>query len=255
MMTNIRTSQVPEVSYKPRSLEAAPALSLFAIEGWACSSVRFNLRKKGTSIKRPVYKETQRNRRTKVTTSKSLPHGENRSPAGAPIGGPRTTPRQGPRPLEDRRWPWPSNFRLAGTETGAPAASLSFLGGRGAIASQWPRRLGPSMATHLRHRGRAWGDLTSRGHGRGVSTGAERSAWSLHRCFHPWSVDVASRRTLEDPVKARRHPLGVVAVIVAVSTIVVAGGFFLKLPPLPRFSSTRIQCLAVDVLLFLPFLC
>jgi len=46
MMTNIRTSQVPEVSYKPGSLEAAPALSLFAIEGWACSSVHFNLRKK-----------------------------------------------------------------------------------------------------------------------------------------------------------------------------------------------------------------
>jgi len=46
MMTNVRTSQVPEVSYKPGSLEAAPALSLFTIEGWAYSSVRFNLRKK-----------------------------------------------------------------------------------------------------------------------------------------------------------------------------------------------------------------
>jgi len=26
-------------------LETAPALSLFAMEGWACSSVRFSLRK------------------------------------------------------------------------------------------------------------------------------------------------------------------------------------------------------------------
>jgi len=45
MMTNVRTSQIPEVSYKPGSLEAAPTLCFFAIEGWACSSVRFNLRK------------------------------------------------------------------------------------------------------------------------------------------------------------------------------------------------------------------
>jgi len=46
MMTNVRTSKILEVSYKPGSLEAAPALSLFAIEGWACSSVCFNLRQK-----------------------------------------------------------------------------------------------------------------------------------------------------------------------------------------------------------------
>ena len=45
MMTNGRTTQISEVSYKPGSLEAAPTLSLFAIEGWACSSIRFNLRK------------------------------------------------------------------------------------------------------------------------------------------------------------------------------------------------------------------
>ena len=107
-------------------------------------------------------------------------------------------------------------------------------------AGQRPRRLGPSMATHLRCRGRARGDLTSRGRRRGVGTGAVRSAWSLLWCFHPWGVDVASRRTLEDPVEARRHPLGVVAIFITISTIVVAAGFFLRLPPLPGFSSTRL---------------
>jgi len=45
MMTSGRTTQVPKVSYQPDSLEATPTLSFIAIEGWACSSVRFNLRK------------------------------------------------------------------------------------------------------------------------------------------------------------------------------------------------------------------
>jgi len=80
---------------------------------------------------------------------RSLPHRENSSPPGAPIGGPRATPRQGSRHLEGRRWPWRSNSRLAGVGTGAPAAGLSFLDGRSATASQWPRRLGPSMAAPL----------------------------------------------------------------------------------------------------------
>ena len=97
-------------------------------------------------------------------------------------------------------------------------------------AGQRPRRLGLSLATRLGRRGRARGGLTGRGRRRGVSTGAVRSAWPLLWRFHPWGVDVASRRTLEDPVEARRHPLGVVTVIVTVSTIVVAGGFFLRLP-------------------------
>jgi hypothetical protein len=56
--------------------------------------------------------------------------------------------------------------------------------------------------------------------------------------FHPRDIDVATGRTLEDPVKARRHPLRIVAVIVIV--IIFAGGFFLRLPPLLGFSSTRI---------------
>jgi len=57
-----------------------------------------------------------------------------------------------------------------------------------------------------------------------------RPAWPLFWCSHPRGVDVTSRRTLEDPVEARRHPLGVVAVVVAIAAIVLAGGFFFRLP-------------------------
>ena len=39
-----KNNSSPLVSYQPGSLEATPILSFFAIEGWACSSVRFNLR-------------------------------------------------------------------------------------------------------------------------------------------------------------------------------------------------------------------
>jgi len=80
-----------------------------------------------------------------------------------------------------------------------------------------------------------------------------RSAWSFFWCFHPWGVDVTSRRTLEDAVEARRHPLRVIAVLVII-TIIVAGGLFLRLPRLPGFRPTRLQCLAVEVFLFIPFL-
>jgi hypothetical protein len=109
-------------------------------------------------------------------------------------------------------------------------------------AGQRPRRLGLSLATRLWRRGMlgARGGLTGRGRRRGVSTGAVRSAWSLLWRSHPRGVDVASRRTLEDPVEARRHPLGVVAIVVAIPTIILTRGFFFRLPPLPRFSSTRL---------------
>jgi len=189
-------------------------------------------------MKRPEYKETRGNGKTKVTTSKSLPYGKNSSPTGTPTGGPRATPRQGPRPLEDRHWPWPGNLRMTDTGTGAPANVLASLGGRGATAGQWPRRLEPGVATRLGHGRRARGDLTGRGRRRGVGARAVGSAWSLLRSFRPGSVDIAPRWTLEDPVKTRRHPLGIVAVLVVI--IVFAGGFFLRLPPLPRFSSTCI---------------
>jgi len=73
-----------------------------------------------------------------------------------------------------------------------------------------------------------------------VSTGAVRSAWTLLSRPHLWDVDIGSRRALEDPVETRRHPLGVIAVVIAVSAIVFAGGFFLRLPPLPGLSSMRL---------------
>ena len=57
-----------------------------------------------------------------------------------------------------------------------------------------------------------------------------RSAWPLLWRSCPRGIDVASRRTVEDPVEARRHPLGVVAVIIAVSTVILTGGFFFRLP-------------------------
>jgi len=66
-----------------------------------------------------------------------------------------------------------------------------------------------------------------------------RSAWSLLWCFPPRGVDVVSRRTLEDAVEVRRHPLVVITVLVIV-TIIVAGGLFLRLPPLPGFRLTRL---------------
>jgi len=53
--------------------------------------------------------------------------------------------------------------------------------------------------------------------------GAVRSTWPLLWCPCSWDVDIASRRTLEDPIETRRHPLGVIVVVIAVSAIVFAG--------------------------------
>ena len=90
---------------------------------------------------------------------------------------------------------------------------------------------------------------TWRGRARVVSTGAVRSAWPLLWRSRPRGVDVASRRTLEDPLETRRHPLGVVAIVIVVSAVILTGGFFLRLPPLPGLGSTRLQRLAVEILL------
>ena len=67
--------------------------------------------------------------------------------------------------------------------------------------------------------------------GMGVSVGAVRSAWPILWRSRPRGVDVASRRTLEDPVEARCHPLRVVAVVIAISAIILARGLFFRLPP------------------------
>ena len=181
----------------------------------------------------------RRIRKIRTSASKDLPHRENGSPAGTSTGGPRATTRQGSGTLEDRCWYWPSVSCRASTGTGAPTASLSLLGGRGATAGQRPRCQGLSPATLLGHGGRLMvrDGPTWRRRGRGDGAGAMRSAWALFRRSRPWDVDIASRQTLEDPIETRRHPLGVVAVVITVSAIVFAGGFFLRLPPLPGLSS------------------
>ena len=151
----------------------------------------------------------------RITALKSLPHGENGSPASTSTGGPRTTPRRDSRPITGRRRLWFGVSHLAGAGASAPAASISLVGGRGVATGQQPRRLGLSPATRLWCRGRSVGrDVpTWRGRGRGVSPRAVISAWPLLLCPRPGGVDAASRRTLEDPVEARRHPLRVVTVV------------------------------------------
>ena len=173
----------------------------------------------------------------RIAASKNLPHRENGSPAGTSTGGPRTTSRGGFRRLTGRRGPWSSISHWASARASAPAASVPLFGGRGTATGQWPHRLGLSPATRL------WCS------GRGVSAGAVRSAWSLLWRSRPQGIDVASRWTLEDPVETRRHPLGVIAIVITVSTVILTGGFFLRLPPLPGLGSTRLQRLAVEILL------
>jgi len=68
----------------------------------------------------------------------------------------------------------------------------------------------------------------------------KRPAWSLLWRSRLRDISVGSRRTLEDPVTPRRHPLGVVAAVVTVTAIVLIGGFFFKLSPLPGLRSTRL---------------
>jgi len=178
----------------------------------------------------------------RITASKNLPHREHGPPTGASSGRPRAAPRQGSRPLAGRRGPGSSIFRLASVGAGARAASLSLFGGRGAAMGQRPRRLGLNPATRLWCRGRLGvrDGPTWRRHRGGSSTEAVRSAWPLLFRSRPWGVDVASRRTLKDPIETRRHPLGVVVVAVAVSTVILVGGFFFRLPPLPGLRSTRL---------------
>ena len=204
-------------------------MSLFAMDGWARSRVRFSLRKERNEREKDQHmRKGGRGGRQKPQHRKGLPHRENGSPPAAPTGRPRATPRQGSRPLEGRRWPRHVSSRLASAGTGAPTTGLSFVGGRGATTSQWPHRLEPSVATRLGHGRGARGDLTSHGRRRGVGPRTVRSARTLFWSLRPGGVDIASRRTLEDSVEARCHPLRVVAALVVI--VVVVGGFFLRLP-------------------------
>ena len=77
------------------------------------------------------------------------------------------------------------------------------------------------MATPPRHKGRARRDLTSRRRRGRDGPRAVRSARALHQSLRPGDVDVTSRWALEDPVKTRHHPLGVVTALVII--VVVAG--------------------------------
>ena len=178
----------------------------------------------------------------RITASKSFPHREHGPPARASSDRPRAAPRRGSRPLAGRRRPRSSVSRLASAGAGAPAASLPLFGGCSTATGQRPRRLGLNPATRLwcRERLGVRGGLTWRRHRGGVSTGAVGSAWHLLWRYRPRGVDVASRRTLEDPIETRRHPLGVVAVVVTVTTIVLVGGLFFRLPPLPGLRSTHL---------------
>jgi len=137
-------------------------LSLFAMDGWACSRVRFSLRKKNWHMRK-----CRGAGRQKPQHRKGLPHGEKSSPPAVTTGGPRATPCQCYRPLEGRCWPRHISSRLAGARTDTPAAGSSFLGGCDAAASKWPRRLGPSMTALFGRRGRARCDRTSLGSGGG----------------------------------------------------------------------------------------
>jgi len=178
----------------------------------------------------------------RITASKNLPHRENGSPAGSSTGGPQATPRRGSRHLTGRRRPWSSISHLASAGANTPAAGVSLFGGRGATTGQRHRRLGLGTTTRLWCRGRlgVCGGPTWRRRGRGVNVGAVRSTWPLLWRSRPRGVDVASRRTLEDPVKTRRHPLVVVVVVITVSAIILTGGFLFRLPPLPGLSSMRL---------------
>jgi len=59
------------------------------------------------------------------------------------------------------------------------------------------------------------------------------------------------RRTLEDFVKASRHPFGVIAIIITVVAIVFIGRFLLGFPSLPQLRASFLECLPLEVLLLL----
>ena len=164
----------------------------------------------------------------KIIVSKTLPHRENSSSAGTSTGRPRTTLRRGSSPLTGGRRPRLRVSPMASARASTPAACFPFTASRGTAMGQRPRRPGLGKVTLLWCRGRLGvrdGPALSRC-GRDIGTGAtgrrlplpplKRSAWTLLWRTHPRGIGVASRRTLEDPVEARRLPLGVAAVVVAV---------------------------------------
>jgi len=59
------------------------------------------------------------------------------------------------------------------------------------------------------------------------------------------------RRTLEDFVETSRHPLGIIAIIIAVVAIVFVRRFLLGLPLLPRLRLAFLERLSLEVLFLL----
>jgi len=62
------------------------------------------------------------------------------------------------------------------------------------------------------------------------------------------------RRALEGPIEAGRHPLRVVAAVVALIAVVLIGRVLLRLPLLPGLRPTCLQRLTLEILLLFLFL-
>jgi hypothetical protein len=68
----------------------------------------------------------------------------------------------------------------------------------------------------------------------------KRPAWSLFWCSRPRGIGVGTRRTLEDPVETVHHSLRIIGIIATIIALILIGGFFFRLPPLPGLCSTRL---------------
>ena len=193
----------------------------------------------------------QRHRRVRIITSKILPHRKGDPPIGPSTSRPRATPRRSSGPLASRRRSRLGVSRLASSWTGTPAIRSPITRGRGATTSQRPCRQGLNSVARLRHERRlgARDGPTWRWLWGSVGVGAAwrrlplltptRPSWRPLWDSRPWGVDAGLRRALEDPVETGCYPLRVVTVVV-IAAIILVGGFFLRLPPLPRLCSTRL---------------
>ena len=131
---------------------------------------------------------------------------------------------------------------------------------------QLPCRHSLSPVAHLRcgRRLRAGDGLTlcRRWRGVGVRTARRRlpllaiagPARRTLRSFCPRDGDVGLRCALDDPVEAGRHPLRVVAAVVALTAVILVGRVLLRLSPLPGLRSTCLQRLTLEILLLFLFL-
>ena len=134
----------------------------------------------------------------------------------------------------------------------------------GAAMGQWPRhhRLDPVARLSCERRLRAGGGPTLCRHWRGVGARTARRGLPLLAIMgparsslmgsRPRDDDIGLRRALEESVEMGRHPLRVVAAVVALVTVVLVGRVFLWLPPPPGLRPTCLQRLSLEI--FLVFL-